>query len=623
MPHIPEEIIEEIRNRADLVDLVSRQTPVKKNGNAFWACCPFHNEKTPSFKIDPQRQTFYCFGCKKSGNVFHFVQDMVNTDFVGAVQWLANLYGIDIPDTRDGNEQEQDRRRQWRENCLKLLNDTANWYHANLSQPEAEPARRYLESRGIDADAVNRFRLGYSPDSYDAASRWAMRLGYTPEMLLATGLTIQKEDSKTTYDRFRGRLTFPIQDELGRVVGFSARVLDAEAKTAKYVNSPETDFFQKGKLLYAYNFARQAFKNSGKALICEGQLDVIACHRAGLDYAVAAQGTAFTEFHARLLKRSTSRVTLAFDADGAGRKATVRTMAILHGQGLAVDVVTLPEGEDPDSIFRKGGAHALSAIMSQTTPAVPFLFNAMCAAHDRSQPEELSIIVKEVLEVIRPLADPVVKAGHCQWLAQQLHIPENVVMQELKVVDDSHKSAFDAAIPKMVPRPLMPNQMPAFHMQQTGEATFQVLLELILRHDFLAKDLAGNDDVAALIPDTPLGQAINMVVAETAEGEWEMAEQSIINSDLAANPSVGKVLNNPQYVKLLPEEGDDAAAIELKREKVKAAYSDCVNELLRNDLDVKIAALKQSMATETGEALVQLQREFCDLVAKKNKLRKR
>jgi len=145
----------------------------------------------------------------------------------------------------------------------------------------------------------------------------------------------------------------------------------------------------------------------------------------------------------------------------------------------------------------------------------------------------------------------------------------------LKVVDDSHKSAFDAAIPKMVPRPLMPNQMPAFHMQQTGEATFQVLLELILRHDFLAKDLAGNDDVAALIPDTPLGQAINMVVAETAEGEWEMAEQSIINSDLAANPSVGKVLNNPQYVKLLPEEGDDAAAIELKREKVKAAYSDC------------------------------------------------
>ena len=185
MPHIPEEIIEEIRNRADLVDLVSRQTPVKKNGNAFWACCPFHNEKTPSFKIDPQRQTYYCFGCKKSGNVFHFVEDMVNTDFIGAVQWLANLYGIDIPDTRDGNEQEQDRRRQWRESCLKLLNDVANWYHANLSQPEAEPARRYLDSRGIDADAVNHFRLGYSPDSWDAASRWATRLGYTPEMLLA------------------------------------------------------------------------------------------------------------------------------------------------------------------------------------------------------------------------------------------------------------------------------------------------------------------------------------------------------------------------------------------------------------------------------------------------------
>ena len=303
--------------------------------------------------------------------------------------------------------------------------------------------------------------------------------------------------------------------------------------------------------------------------------------------------------------------------------ATVRTMAILHGQGLAVDVVTLPEGEDPDSIYRKGGAHALSAIMAQTTPAVPFLFNAMCATHDRSQPEELSIIVKEVLEVIRPLADPVVKTGHCQWLAQQLNIPENVVLQELKVVDDSHRSAFDAAIPKMAPKPLMPNQMPAFHMQQTGEATFQVLLELILHFDFLAKELTDNDDVAALLPDTPLGQAINMVVAETAEGEWEMAEQSIINSDLAANPSVGKVLNNPQYGKLLPEEGDDEATLGNKREKVTAAYNDCVNELLRNDLDTKIAAVKQSMSTETGDALIQLQREFCELIARKNKLRKR
>ena len=623
MPHIPEEIIEEIRNRADLVDLVSRQTAVKKNGNAFWACCPFHNEKTPSFKIDPQRQTFYCFGCKKSGNVFHFVQNMVNTDFVGAVQWLANLYGIDIPDTRDGNEQEQDRRRQWRENCLKLLNDAANWYYANLSTPDAEPARRYLESRGIDADAVNRFRLGYSPDSWDAATKWATRLGYTPEMLLATGLTIQKEESHSFYDRFRGRLTFPIQDELGRVVGFSARVLDADAKTAKYVNSPETDFFQKGKLLYAYNFARQAFKNSGKALICEGQLDVIACHRAGLDYAVAAQGTAFTEFHARLLKRSTSRVTLAFDADGAGRKATVRTMALLHGQGLAVDVVTLPDGEDPDSIYRKGGAHALAAIMAQTTPAVPFLFNAMCAVHDRSKPEELSIIVKEVLEVIRPLTDPVVKAGHCQWLAQQLHIPENVVMQELKVVDDSHKSAFENPLPRFSPKPLMPNQMPAFHLQQAGEATFQILLELIMHFDFLAKELAENDDAAPLIPDTPLGQAINMVLAQTAEGEWELAEQTVINSDLAADPSVGKVLNNPQYGKFLPEEGDHADVQESKREKVNAAFQDCLNELLRNDLEAKITDMKKNMQNSSGEELVQLQRDFCELIARKNKLRKR
>jgi DNA primase len=283
----------------------------------------------------------------------------------------------------------------------------------------------------------------------------------------------------------------------------------------------------------------------------------------------------------------------------------------------------LPEGEDPDSIFRKGGAHALTAIMAQTTPAVPFLFNAMCATHDRSKPEELSMIVQEVLEVIRPLADPVVKTGHCQWLAQQLNIPENVVLQELKVVDDSHRSAFDNPMPKIIPKALMPNQMPAFRMPQAGEATFQILLELILRFDFLAAELSRNDDVAALIPDTPLGQAINMVVAQTSEGEWELAEQSIINSDLAADPSVGKVLNNPQYGTLLPEAGDEAAVLENKREKVNAAFNDCLNELLRNDLDLKIAAVKQAMNTESGDALVQLQRDFCELIAQKNKLRKR
>ncbi|MBR6059053.1 MAG: DNA primase [Victivallales bacterium] len=623
MPHIPEEIIEEIRSRADLVELTSQLTAVKKNGNAYWACCPFHHEKTPSFKIDPQSQMFYCFGCKKSGNVFHFVQEIVNTDFVGAVQWLANRYGIDIPDVSSGSEKEQDSRRQWRENCLKLLNDAANWYHANLSLPEADAARRYLDSRGLDDDAVNHFRLGYSPDSWDGAVRWATRLGYTQEMLLATGITILKEDSRTPYDRFRGRLMFPIQDELGRVVGFSARVLDPDAKTAKYVNSPETDFFKKGRLLYAFNFARQAFKNSGRALICEGQLDVIACHRAGLTYAIAAQGTAFTEFHARMLKRSTNNVTLAFDADGAGRKATVRTMAILHAEGLAVDVVSLPDGEDPDSIFRKGGASALAAIMGQTTPAIPFLFQSLCTEHDRTKPDEMSVIVRELLEVIRPITDPVVKAGHCQWLAKQLHIPENVVLEELNIVDKSHRSDFEKPTAQMPPKPLAMNQMLPFRMQQVGDATLQVLLELILHFDFLAQELANNEEVTAWLPDTSLGLAVNMVLALTADGEWELAEQSIVNSDLSADPTVGKTLASSEYSRLLPEEGDSENVLENKRAKVTEAFQDCINKLRISDLDVKIAGLKQAMQSAAGEEVVQMQRELCELIGQKNALKRR
>ncbi|HOG51364.1 MAG TPA: DNA primase, partial [Lentisphaeria bacterium] len=299
---IPEEFIEQLRQRTDIADVVGSFTQVKKRGSDHWACCPFHKEKTPSFKMDSQRQTFYCFGCKKSGNLFHFIQEMVNTDFVGAVHWLADRYGLTVPETRrrgDGAASEQ--RRQWREQGQKLLNEAADWYHHLLKQPEAEKARAYLQSREIDSEAIEKFNLGYCLDSWDALCQWASSRGYSPELLEATGLVSKKEGSTSFYDRFRDRLIFPIHDELSRVVGFSARILSPDAKAAKYVNSPESDFFQKSSVLYGLNHARTSLKTFGHALVCEGQLDVIACHRAGLSNAVAAQGTAFTENHARLL----------------------------------------------------------------------------------------------------------------------------------------------------------------------------------------------------------------------------------------------------------------------------------------------------------------------------------
>lgn len=623
MPHIPEEIIEQIRSRADIVDLVSQVTPVHKRGNAFWACCPFHHEKTPSFKISQERQSYYCFGCKKSGNVISFVKDTVNTDFVGAIKWLADRYGIVIPEESSGSPQQSAQRRQWKDNCYRLLNDAAVWFHDNLKRPEARLAQEYINSRELDAYAVDRFMLGYSPDSRDALINWAKKQGYTNDQLIATGLAAQKDNSKDCYDRFRGRLTFPIWDELGRVVGFSARILDAEAKMAKYVNSPETDFFQKGHLLYAYNFARTNFKKSGRALVCEGQLDVIACHRAGLDHAIAAQGTAFTEQHARMLKRSTSNVTLAFDADTAGQKATIRTVALLHAQGLSVDVATLPDGDDPDSIFRRGGAEALNAIMNNIRPALHYLLDAIRATHDLTRPEALAETARQLLEAIRPIPDPVAKTAHCQWLAQSLNLPENVILQELQIVDSSHPSPLANALRKPAPPKPSDKTLPAFTMPLVNESTLQHLLALLLRFEDLALALAANDDIIPILPDNPLGHAINLVLANVEQGEWLEAEDALALSELAEHPAVGKILAENICDALVPTENDTKEQQLTKAEKKEAAFNDCINELMSADIDQKIALLKQEINSATKEQKTQLQNQLFQLVAQKKQFQVR
>lgn len=624
MPHIPEDVIEQIKQRADLVELVSQVTPVQQRGSDFWACCPFHHEKTPSFKINPERQSYYCFGCKKSGNAISFVKETVNTDFVGAIRWLAARLNIDIPeDSQPANAA----RRQWKDTCLKLLDDATLWYREQLRLPQAQLARNYIDSRELDQDAVNRFMLGYSPDGWDTFTVWARQHGYSDDHLVATGLAVRKEERATLYDRFRNRLMFPIWNELGRVVGFSARILDSDAKMAKYVNSPETDFFQKGQLLYAYHLARTAFKDAGRAIVCEGQLDVIACHRAGLACAVAAQGTAFTEHHARMLKRSTSRVTLAFDADTAGQKATIRTVTLLHAQGLAVDVATLPPGDDPDGIFRKGGPQALNAMLAATTPALPFLLRQLQAAHDTARPEELAAVVRQLLETIRPISDPVTRAAHCQWLANELHLPEDIILQEMRLVDDNQRGQLGNRLqlqPATLPIPRQTSAttraLPVFTLPVAHENIFQTLLEVILTSGELAERLATDDSFPPQLPDNPLGHAISTVLAFAEQDEWSEAAADIAASKLAEYPPVGKALTQNQYAHLEPAPDDSKEQSLAKRQKLEQAFSDCLNRLSRIDIDRQLRQLRQQMAALPHDQQQILLQQMTELIARKKAL---
>ncbi len=397
MSIISKNILEEVRNANDVVEVVGAHIQLKRAGSNYRALCPFHKEKTPSFNVNAQKQIFHCFGCGVGGDVFKFIMLYENVDFGTAVRMLAERAGIRIEwknDDRESGGLSKDL-------LFKIHEALAVSYHkALLESPGAAHARAYLKDRELDPSAIEEFMIGYAPDRRDTVIQWGAKKGYPPETLAAAGLIIRAEDGGGYYDRFRNRLMFPIRDELGRVVAFSGRILEKNEKAAKYVNSPETPLFRKGRVLYALDKARRAILDSRQAILCEGQIDVIRCHLAGINTAVAAQGTALTEDHARLFKRYADSVVILLDADAAGQTASLRSAEILLNEGLSVSIATLPKGEDPDSLVRKQGAEALLKVVAAAEPVVVFQVRLL-ASRDKLETEAGRLRVsRAVLETI-------------------------------------------------------------------------------------------------------------------------------------------------------------------------------------------------------------------------------
>ena len=365
--------LERIRAASDIVDVIGSYLPLKKAGANFVALCPFHKEKTPSFNVNPHRQIFHCFGCHKGGDVFTFIKEYENIGFVDAVRRLADRAKIPVEFDQSPGELQS---RHLKDQLLQVHEQIAQrWQNCLLNEAAGQTARDYLAKRGVPAEAVKLFRLGAAPDLWDDTVNWAKSKGHELELVEKAGLIIHKsgsapasgaavdasstakaddEASSTTregarapqlrnyYDRFRGRLMFPICDEQGRVIGFSGRVLSGDEKTAKYVNSPETPIFTKSKVFFGLDKSKRALLDAGFAVVCEGQLDLIACFMGGVQNVVAPQGTAFTDQHARILKRYVDEVVLCFDSDEAGQNAAVRSLDHLLASGLAVRVAVVP-----------------------------------------------------------------------------------------------------------------------------------------------------------------------------------------------------------------------------------------------------------------------------------------
>ena len=454
---IPSETLEEIRARSDIREVIESFIPLKQQGNTLKALCPFHKEKTPSFVVNPQRQIFHCFGCGKGGDVFRFVMEYEKLDFISAVKMLARRAGVSLEYTGRSDGQASTR-----EMLFKINQEAARFYRqCLLERPEGEIARRYLAERALTERAGEDFMIGYAPDKWDALLNWAGRK-FKPALLEQAGLVVPsatQKDSRSQephrYDRFRNRLMFPIRDEQGRVIGFSGRNLSSDEQSgAKYVNTPETLVFQKSRVLYAMDRARRTIADTGQVIICEGQIDVIQCHMAGFNNAVAAQGTAFTEEHARIIRRYADNVMLVFDADNAGQNAALRAAEIFLQFGLAVRVATLPQKSDPDSILRQpDGPDSFRKILEQAAPLIAFQIAVLRQADDANTEAGRLRTSRAILEMIRKSPNAVQQSILLQEAATSLALPVDILQRELRALPKAAAPQTSTPPPSATPPP--------------------------------------------------------------------------------------------------------------------------------------------------------------------------
>src|SRR6266550_1430407 len=412
MGSIPPETIEQIAAANDIVEVIGSYFPLKRAGANFKALCPFHQEKTPSFMISPSRQTFPCFGCGAGGSGFRFVMDYEHTDFPSAVRKLAGRAGITVVEKRGAAD--EDRRYEARRTLLKLHADAAEWFHENLLKRDvAEPARKYLKQRGITAEIAKNWQLGYAADEWDAFGSWARAQGYHTRDLITSGLSKTRDntesgpvESSSAYDRFRGRIIFPICNDVGEVIGFSGRLLKDAEGAAKYLNSPETPLFRKGHVLFGLHKTKRALIEANCAVVCEGQLDLISLFEAGITNVVAPQGTAFTEDQARILKRFVSEVVLCFDADAAGQKAAERSLDALLQNDLIVRVAEIPAGEDPDSLVRREGKEKFERRLVAACDFFDYWIEREVAITDLNSLGAKMQLARKMAETISRIHDP-------------------------------------------------------------------------------------------------------------------------------------------------------------------------------------------------------------------------
>ena len=421
--------IDELKRKSDIINVVSKYVRLEQKGRKYWGCCPFHSEKTPSFCVDPEG-FYHCFGCKEGGDVIRFVEKMENCDFMDAVKVLAEACHMEIPEL-SGIDEGIIKKKEEKDRILKVLDAAYKHYEKNLYLPTAKKAQEYIKQRGFTKRELDNFKIGYSSSWTDLITHLKSQ-GFSIKDMLSAGLIANKEGSQNYYDVMGGRLIFPIFNSFNECIGFSARILE-KSDYAKYKNTSETPVFQKNKVVFGINLLRKLRQEGDlkSIILVEGQIDVIAMHRAGFKSTVACLGTALTENHAKELKKLCDDVIICFDGDGAGIKAAIRSIDILRDAGFNIRVACLPEGKDPDEILKSEGSEGLGKYIEGAVAIMDFLIKIEAKKFDLSKSDQRGKFAKAVIAHLKKLETGAMQEPYLDKLWQMTNIPVDVLRRDL------------------------------------------------------------------------------------------------------------------------------------------------------------------------------------------------
>lgn len=537
--------VEAVRSSVDIAQVVGEVVSLRKSGRGFSGLCPFHQEKSPSFNVDPVKGLYYCFGCGAGGDAFRFVMQIHNVDFPEAVQLIGDKLGLARPAPRTPREAEQN---QHRSRSLKALESGQAFFAQQLEGPVGGPARGYLARRGFSIEAARRFGLGFAPAGWDGLLRHLSSRSFSPQEVGEAGLIVPRSSGSGFYDRFRNRITFPIRDTAGRLVSFGGRAMEGEEP--KYLNGPETPLFDKGRTLFRLFEEAQEIRKTGRAIVVEGYFDAVGLALAGIPGVVAVCGTALGPAHARLLRRYAEKVVLFFDGDQAGRRAVRRALAPLLAEGLTIRIATPPEGKDPDDLARDGGPAAVEEVLGRAEDVVQFLVDEARRQYDLTEPEQRVKALEMILGYVVVLNSNLARAEAAARVADGLGIEDQLIRQEIRRAAQQRSREVQAdlvAAPSGAPR-LMTAAEGDLIRFLCGECSGN-----------LPPDLEAAQTLLDRLPPTALGE-----MAREAVLRWREANRSGRRLDLN---QLAEALSGPAASAILAlafavEPPPDAAAVE-------------------------------------------------------------